>query len=87
MATIQSPPLTDTELLLLTTPDDTEESPWMPMPDWQWRTIALLVPMLRRHALEHGFALVCGRRAEDLHAQDAQGSPPRVSWIWCPTCW
>jgi len=52
MATIQSPPLTDTELLLLTTPDDTEEAPWMPMPDWQWRTIALLVPMLRRHALE-----------------------------------
>ena len=54
MATIQSPPLTDTELLLLTTSDDTEEAPWMPMPDWQWRTIALLVAMLRRHALEHG---------------------------------
>ena len=54
MTTIPSHPLTETELLLLTTPDDTEEAPWMPMPDWQWRTIALLVAMLRRHALEHG---------------------------------
>ena len=53
MATVQSHALTDTELLLLTTPNDTEDAPWMPMPDWQWRTIALLVPMLRRHALEH----------------------------------
>ena len=54
MTTVPSRPLTSTELLLLTTPDDTAEAPWMPMPDWQWRTIALLVAMLRRHALEHG---------------------------------
>ena len=54
MATVQSHGLTDTDMLLLTTPDDTEDAPWMPMPDWQWRTIALLVPMLRRHALESG---------------------------------
>lgn len=54
MATVQSPPLTDTELLLLTTPNDTGEAPSPSMPDWQWRTVAMLVAILRRHALECG---------------------------------
>ena len=34
--------LSDTEWLLLTTPDDTEEAPWMVVPEIQWRVVALL---------------------------------------------
>ncbi len=36
----------DDELLLLTTPDDTEEAPWMVMPDFQWRVVSLLMSIL-----------------------------------------
>jgi hypothetical protein len=46
--------LSEVALLLLTTPDDTEEAPWMVMPDFQWRVIALLVSLLRLHALRAG---------------------------------
>jgi len=42
--------LTDTEWLLLTTPDDTEEAPWMVNPGFQSRIVALLVSILRRYA-------------------------------------
>ena len=48
--------LSDLEWLLLTTPDDTEEAPWMTMPDFQWRIITLLHSILRRHADEQGLA-------------------------------
>lgn len=42
------------ELLLLTTPDDTEEAPWMVMPDFQWRIVELLMSILRLHATRQG---------------------------------
>jgi hypothetical protein len=47
-------PYSDLEWLLLTTPDDTEEAPWMTMPDFQWRVIVLLMSILRRYRNEHG---------------------------------
>ncbi|MGH2346603.1 MAG: Uma2 family endonuclease [Chloroflexota bacterium] len=50
---IESYPLSDAEALLLTTPNDTEEAPWMTMPDFQWRVIALLMSILRRHMGQH----------------------------------
>ncbi len=50
---IESRQLTDAEALLLTTPNDTEEAPWMTMPDFQWRVIALLMSILRRHMGQH----------------------------------
>jgi Uma2 family endonuclease len=46
--------LSDTEWLLLTTPDDTKEAPWMTMPDFQWRIIALLMNILHRYRREAG---------------------------------
>ena len=42
--------LTDTEWLLLTTPDDTEEAPWMVNPGFQSRIVALLMSILHRYA-------------------------------------
>ena len=45
-------PLDDVEWLLLTTPDDTEEAPWMVMPEFQWNIITLLLSILRRYAHE-----------------------------------
>ncbi len=50
---IEVRPLSDAEALLLTTPNDAEEAPWMTMPDFQWRVIALLMSILRRHMGEH----------------------------------
>jgi Uma2 family endonuclease len=50
---IESRRLTEAEALLLTTPNDTEEAPWMTMPDFQWRVIALLMSILRRHMGRH----------------------------------
>ena len=44
----------DTEWLLLTTPDDTEEAPWMVMPETQWRIVALLMSILRLHVRRAG---------------------------------
>lgn len=46
--------LTDKEWLLLTSPDDSEEAPWMTMPDFQWRIIALLMSILQRYRRETG---------------------------------
>ncbi len=40
----------DDELLLLYTPDDTEEAPWMVMPDFQWRVVSLLMSILGLYA-------------------------------------
>jgi len=54
MTALPIAPLSDTDWLLLTTPDDTEEAPWMTMPDFQWRVIAMLVSILRRHAHQNG---------------------------------
>ncbi len=51
------PAYSDIEWLLLTTPNDpgeTEEAPWMTMPDFQWRIITLLMSILRRYARAHG---------------------------------
>lgn len=48
-----NPRLTDADILLLTTPDDTEDAPWMVMPDLQWRILELLMPTLRRYVREH----------------------------------
>ena len=42
--------LSDDEILLLLTPNDSEEAPWMVMPDYQYRVVALLVGMLRLFA-------------------------------------
>ncbi len=47
-------PYSDIEWLLLTTPDDTEEAPWMTTPDFQWRVVVLLMSILRRHYRSHG---------------------------------
>lgn len=46
--------LSEMELLLLTTPDDTEDVPWMVMPDFQWRIVELLMSILRLHARRQG---------------------------------
>ncbi|MGH2411199.1 MAG: Uma2 family endonuclease, partial [Chloroflexota bacterium] len=43
----------DIEWLLLTTPDDTEEAPWMTTPEFQWRVCALLMSILERHKRAH----------------------------------
>ena len=44
----------DIEWLLLTTPDDTEEAPWMTTPEFQWRVCALLMSILERYKWAHG---------------------------------
>jgi Uma2 family endonuclease len=46
--------LSDTEWLLLTTPDDTEEAPWMVVPEFQWRVVALLMSILRLYVRRRG---------------------------------
>jgi len=46
--------LSDTEWLLLTTPDDTEEAPWMVVPEFQWRVVALLMSVLRLYVRRRG---------------------------------
>ena len=46
--------LSDTEWLLLTTPDDTEEAPWMVVPELQWRVVALLMSVLRLYVRRRG---------------------------------
>src|SRR6185312_15195498 len=48
------PAHSDIEWLLLTTPDDTEEAPWMTTPEFQWRVCALLMSILERHKRAHG---------------------------------
>lgn len=54
MSSMSVPQCSDGEWLLLTTPDDTEEAPWMTMPDMQWRVITLLYSILRRYARAQG---------------------------------
>lgn len=54
MSSMAVPRCSDIEWLLLTTPDDGEEAPWMTMPDFQWRAIVLLQSILRRYARAHG---------------------------------
>lgn len=51
---VSQPQLTELELLMLTTPDDTEEAPWMVMPDFQWRIVVLLRSILHLYALRTG---------------------------------
>jgi hypothetical protein len=46
--------LSDTEWLLLTTPDDTQEAPWMVVPEVQWRVVALLMSVLRLYVRRRG---------------------------------
>ena len=46
--------LSESELLLLTAQDDTEEAPWMVMPDFQWRVISLFMSILRLHVRRRG---------------------------------
>jgi|SRR5205085_2274401 len=46
--------LSATEWLLLTTPDDTEEAPWMVVPEFQWRVVALLMSVLRLYVRRRG---------------------------------
>ncbi len=42
-------PLSDLELFLLTTPDDTEDAPWMALADLQVRNVSQLKAILQRH--------------------------------------
>ena len=49
-----APAHSDLEWLLLTTPDDDEEAPWMTMPEFQWRVCALLMSILERYKRAHG---------------------------------
>lgn len=44
----------DLEWCLLTTPNDTEDAPWMVMGDLQVRDADLLSAILRLHADRHG---------------------------------
>ena len=46
-------PLTDLELFLLTTPDDTEDAPWMVMSGLQSREVDVLIDILRLHVQRH----------------------------------
>ena len=48
------PRLNELELFFLTTPDDTEEAPWMFMTDFQWRIVALLRSILGLHVTRAG---------------------------------
>ncbi|HEY8285833.1 MAG TPA: Uma2 family endonuclease [Chloroflexota bacterium] len=41
------------EWLLLTTPDDTEEAPWMTTPEFQWRVCTFLLSILERYKRAH----------------------------------
>jgi hypothetical protein len=47
------PANSDIEWLLLTTPDDAEEAPWMTTPEFQWRVCVLLMSILERHKRAH----------------------------------
>ncbi len=51
---VVQPRLSDRELFFLTVADDTEEAPWMVMPDFQWRVVALLMSILRLHVARSG---------------------------------
>jgi Uma2 family endonuclease len=88
--------LTDAEWLLLTTPDDTEEAPWMVNPGFQSRIVALLLNILRRYNrrleqpwyMEAELKVVMPRRitprsldlAPDLLLAQADDHP-RDSWV------
>jgi Uma2 family endonuclease len=87
--------LSDTEWLLLTTPDDTEEAPWMVVPEFQWRVVALLMSALRLYVRRRGLTwhlaaelkITMPRRiiprsldlAPDLMVVEADDAP-RTSW-------
>jgi Uma2 family endonuclease len=87
--------LSDTEWLLLTTPDDTEEAPWMVVPEVQWRVVALLMSVLRLYVRRRGLRwhlaaelkITMPRRiiprsldlAPDLLVVEADDAP-RTSW-------
>ena len=87
--------LSDTEWLLLTTPDDTEEAPWMVVPEFQWRVVALLMSVLRLYVRRGGLRwhlaaelkITMPRRiiprsldlAPDLMVVEADDAP-RTSW-------
>jgi Uma2 family endonuclease len=87
--------LSDTEWLLLTTPDDTEEAPWMVVPEFQWRVVALLMSVLRLYVRRRGLRwhlaaelkITMPRRiiprsldlAPDLMVVEADDAP-RTSW-------
>ena len=87
--------LSDTEWLLLTTPDDTEEAPWMVVPEVQWRVVALLMSALRLYVRRRGLTwhlaaelkITMPRRiiprsldlAPDLMVVEADDAP-RTSW-------
>ena len=87
--------LSDTEWLLLTTPDDTEEAPWMVVPEFQWRVVALLMSILRLYVRRRGLRwhlaaelkITMPRRiiprsldlAPDLMIVEADDAP-RTSW-------
>ena len=46
--------LTDIELLLLTTLDDTDDAPWMVTPEYQTRIAQLLLSILTLYKQRHG---------------------------------
>ena len=87
--------LSATEWLLLTTPDDTEEAPWMVVPEFQWRVVALLMSVLRLYVRRRGLRwhlaaelkITMPRRiiprsldlAPDLMVVEADDEP-RTSW-------
>lgn len=87
--------LSDTEWLLLTTPDDTEEASWMVVPEFQWRAVFLLMSILRLHVRRAGLRwhlaaelkITMPRRitprsldlAPDLMMVEADDAP-RTSW-------
>jgi Uma2 family endonuclease len=87
--------LSDTEWLLLTTSDDTEEAPWMVVPEFQWRVVALLMSVLRLYVRRRGLRwhlaaelkITMPRRiiprsldlAPDLMVVEADDAP-RTSW-------
>src|SRR5918911_1094988 len=87
--------LSDTEWLLLTTPDDTVEAPWMVVPEFQWRVVVLLMSILRLYVRRRGLRwhlaaelkITMPRRiiprsldlAPDLMVVEADDAP-RTSW-------
>jgi Uma2 family endonuclease len=85
----------DLDLFLLTTPDDTEDAPWMVMADLQVRETDLLMDILRLHVQQQGLPWYLASYLKITMPRPGSGRPldaapdllmalaedrPRISW-------